>query len=501
MIAADLLRTAPTRPAHPWPRRELTPAGWRTLAGALAASPNVDLLAMWADATMVHALFCNSAVPEILPASVPVADGLYPALSPARPVAAWWERMIHDLWGYRAEGGTDTRPWLDHGLWDRLHPLAPYQGDVPLPPQPAEFLPPPGADLHQMVIGPVQAGIATAGHLRLTCAGETIVRAECRHGHTHKGTLALLRGKSPRNAARFAARLSGDATVAHAIAFARAAEAASIIEPPPRAHALRAVMAELERAANHCNDIASIIAAADFPPLAARLSWHREQIRRAAAISFGHRLMMDCVMPGGVAVDIAPAGPATILEALDRLADEWPHLLRSFDHSAGLADRIEGIGVTDAGWVALCAAPGHVGRAAGRSLDARRAPGYPPYPGLLSEPPTRREGDVRARLRLCLAELAAAPALLRRLLSDLPEGTISEPLPAASGEGYGCAESFRGDCWAWLRLDGGMIAAAFLADPSWRLWPVLEQALAGAALADFPLISRSINASTSGVDL
>lgn len=501
MIAADLLRIAPTHPAHPWPRRELTPAAWRTMAGALAASPAMDLLAMWADSAMVHALFCNRLVPEILPTAVPVTDGLYPALSGFRPVAAWWERMIHDLWGYRAEGGTDPRPWLDHDLWDRQHPLATYQGGLPLPPQPAEFLPVQGTDLHQIMIGPAQSGIASAGQWRLTCAGETIVRAESRHGHTHKGTLALIRGKSPRNAARFAARLSGDATVAHAIAFARAAEAASLIDAPPRAQILRAVMAELERAANHCHDLAATLAAADCQLLAGRLSWHREQILRAASTSFGHRLMMDCVMPGGVAVDIAPAGPAIILEVFDHLAAEWPHLRRSFDHAPGLIDRTEGIGITTGELVALCAAPGHVGQAAGRNLDVRRMPGHPPYPGLPGESPLHHEGDVLARLRSRLAELATAPALLGQLLSSLPDSAISAPLPITSGEAYGCAESFRGDCWAWLRLEGGMIAAAFMADPSWRLVPVLEQALVGAALADFPLISSSINISASGMDL
>ena len=73
-----------------------------------------------------------------------------------------------------------------------------------------------------------------------------------------------MRGKSPRAAARFAARLSGDTTVAHAIAFARAAEAASATEAPPRAAALRAVMAELERIANHLGDFGAIANDAAF---------------------------------------------------------------------------------------------------------------------------------------------------------------------------------------------------------------------------------------------
>ena len=63
-----------------------------------------------------------------------------------------------------------------------------------------------------MVLRWVRSGarLDEAAHLRLSLDGPAIRRAELRLGFTHKGTLALMRGKSPRAAARFAARLSGD---------------------------------------------------------------------------------------------------------------------------------------------------------------------------------------------------------------------------------------------------------------------------------------------------
>jgi Ni,Fe-hydrogenase III large subunit len=64
------------------------------------------------------------------------------------------------------------------------------------------------------------------------------------------------------------------------------------------------------------------------------------------------------------------------------------------------------------------------------------------------------------------------------------------------------AEGFRGECFCWLRLDdGGLIQGAFLRDPSWLHWPLLEAAVRGNIVADFPLINKSINGSYSGVDL
>ena len=48
----------------------------------------------------VHAIFLG-ADGEVLPAAVPVNDGKYPALSPARPSATSFERMIRELWQIR----------------------------------------------------------------------------------------------------------------------------------------------------------------------------------------------------------------------------------------------------------------------------------------------------------------------------------------------------------------------------------------------------------------
>ena len=303
--AADLIRAAPTEPCHPWPRHLLADEPWRAMVAALAEADSPALLALWADPLRVHALLHEPGAWML--ASTAVQDGRYPALSPQRPAACWFERMIRDLWGHTAEGARDQRPWLDHGHWPVTAPLSPHPPARLAPAGPPEFLPVAGEAHHQIPLGPIHGGITEPVHFRISALGETVERLEIRLGWLHKGTLGLMRGKSPRAAARFAARLSGDSTVAHALAFARAAEAACSTEAPPRAAALRAAMAEVERLANHLADCAAIAEAAAFAPLPARLVWHREALLRAAAVAFGHRLMMDAVVPGGVAADIAPA--------------------------------------------------------------------------------------------------------------------------------------------------------------------------------------------------
>jgi Ni,Fe-hydrogenase III large subunit len=501
MSARAIILSAPTQQCAPVPRHVLSGEEWGRFALLLADEPAMELRALWADPAMVHALFLDQSDGALLFASVAVESGLYAALSPSRASAVWYERAIRDLWGHTAADARDLRPLLDHGNWSATPPLAAR----PLPnltaPEPKEFLHAEGPDLHRIPVGPVHAGIIEPGHFRFTAQGETIVRLEARLGYLHKGTLGLLRGKSPRAAARFAARLSGDSTVAYSIAFARAAEAACATAAPPRADALRGVMAELERVANHLGDIGAIVNDAAFPLLQARFVWHREAILRATHIAFGHRLMMDAVIPGGVAVDIAAEGADAIRDALDGLAAEWDQLLAVYDGSSSLADRMLTTGTLSAGLATAFAPGGFIGRASGQPGDARRIPSYPPYDQIDVTVPLRTQGDVDARVRIRMAEVEESARLLRHLLVEIPEGPLAGRLESASGEGIGWAEGFRGDIWHWLRLEGGLISAAFLADPSWRQWPLLEAAVEGNIVADFPLCNKSFNCSYSGVDV
>jgi len=501
MSAAALLRAGATASCQPWPRHELDQTAWGAFCDALVQDQSLDLLAMWADTQLIYALFHDTAGQGFLLASTAVESGLYQALSPARPAASLFERMIRDLFGHNAASGLDPRPWLDHGHWPALTPLSARPIPNLAAPEPFEFLSSDGFETHQIPVGPVHAGIIEPGHFRFTASGETIVRLEIRLGYLHKGILGLVQGKSPRLAARFAARLSGDSTVAHSLAFAHAAEAALGVTPPPRAVHLRAIMGEVERIANHLGDIGGIVMDAGFPLLPARFVWHREALLRATAGAFGHRLMMDAVIPGGVSIDFSDAGADLLLDVLGGIAAELPQLQALYDETASLADRMHETGRVSTALARRFAASGFVGRASGRGFDARCSPGYPPFDQHAMTAPVLEAGDVDARVRIRFAEITASLAMLEAWLSTVPAGAAGVMLPVESGEGLGWAEGFRGDIWHWLRIDSGRISAAFLCDPSWRQWPLLEAAVEGNIVADFPLCNKSFNCSYSGVDL
>ncbi len=284
--------------------------------------------------------------------------------------------------------------------------------------------------MHQIAVGPVHAGIIEPGHFRFTANGETIVRLEERLGYVHKGIEGLLQDAPLEHAAKLAGRVSGDSTVAYGIAFAQAVEAALALKVPQRALFLRALMAELERLANHFGDIGAICNDASFSLMHAHCGALRERVLRAAATCFGHRLMMDGVVPGGTAADIDDRGLSAIRALIEVVRREFPSLVELYDNTASLQDRTVTTGIVKRELVRQYGAGGYIGRASGRSFDARRSPGYAPYGELSFDVPVRSEGDVDARVWIRVREIEQSLALIAQITERLPQGLFPDGVRA-----------------------------------------------------------------------
>jgi Ni,Fe-hydrogenase III large subunit len=487
---------------RPWPRSVVDSAGWSEAVLRLADGL-WTLLGLWAEARAVHMALLDNGDGGIAVASLECPDGRYLSVGQHHAPAIRLERAIQDLFGLEASGLPDTRAWLDHGRWGARHPLG-ARTDAPAAGSRYPFLPAEGEGLHQIPVGPVHAGIIEPGHFRFTANGETVVRLEERLGYVHKGIEGLMAGADPIRGAKLAGRASGDSTVAYGVAFARAAEAALDIEAPPRAQWLRGLMAELERLASHFGDIGAICNDASFSLMHAYCGVLREHVLRTADACFGHRLMRDVVVPGGVNGDIGAAGPAALHALIAEVRRRFPVLVELYDNTASLQDRTVGTGVLKPALARRFGAGGYVGRASGRGFDARRAAAYAPYDDLGFEIPVLEDGDVDARVWIRIREVEQSLALIEQILRRLPAGPIRVDLPAfpEAREGAALVEGFRGDILVWLRLRAdGTIDRCHLRDPSWFQWPLLEAAIEGNIVADFPLCNKSFNCSYSGHDL
>lgn len=499
------LTGAPTAEHHrPWPRIVVNEATWRDLVAHLAGS-DWWLLGLWGEPGQVHMALRDETNAQIAVVTLPCLTGRFPSVAASRPGAIRLERAIRDLFGFVPEGSPDPRPWLDHGRWPVKHPLAANPLPAPesrLTAVDYSFLPVEGEGLHQIPVGPVHAGIIEPGHFRFHANGETVARLEQLLGWVHKGIEKQMQGRTAADAARLTCRVSGDSAVAHSLAFSRAVEAATDTPAPPRAHYLRAVMAELERIANHLGDFGAICNDAAFAFLHTHAGILREQVLRTTAFCFGHRLMFDRVIPGGVSADLDSSGRARLRELIAALGPRFDELVRIYDGKASLQDRTVSTGVVSAGLVHRFGAGGYVARAASRSQDARRSPSYPPYDDFDFSVPVLAEGDVNARVWIRIHEIRESLKLLGGLLDRLPEGPIETPIPQTAGEGMALVEGFRGEILTWVRLDDtGAVARCHPRDPSWFQWPLLEAAIENNIVADFPLCNKSFNGSYSGHDL
>jgi Ni,Fe-hydrogenase III large subunit len=486
-----------------WPRFAVDGAIWRGIGEALREG-KIDLLSEWADVRAVHCALYEPKTRLACVASLPVSGGKAPSLAVFHAPASRLERAISDLFGIALVGHPDSRPWLNHGCWPVQAPLG--SGELPFTPwRPYTFLEASGPSLHHIPVGPVHAGIIEPGHFRFTASGETVVRLEERLGYVHRGVEKLLSGAPIEQAAKIVGRASGDSTVAYSLAFARAVELAVDFAPSTRAVWLRAIMAELERIANHLGDFGAICNDASFSMMHAECGILRELTLRASDQAFGHRLMMDRIVPGGVRADLGRAGIDAILALTRELRNRFPELVELYENTASLKDRTVGTGTVSADLALEYAAGGYVGRASGRTFDTREAVPYPPYDVLPIQVALRQEGDVDARVWVRILEIQNSIGWLESAVQSLPAGEVLTPPMVqrhSTTEATTIVEGFRGDVLCHVRIGvDGRIERCHVRDPSWFQWPLLESAIYGNIVADFPICNKSFNCSYAGHDL
>ncbi len=486
-------------------------AGWIAVAAQVAQARG-RLLSVWGRSGSTGPSVCAAfATAEgLLWAELPLTGGdeRYPDLSDTFACATRMQRSLADLSGLHADHASDRRPWLDHGLWATAAPLAtagaPAGAAAGTWPADYPFVRVEGDGVHEIAVGPVHAGIIEPGHFRFSVVGEKVLRLEQHLGYVHKGIERRFTELAPLQAFRLAGRVSGDSTVAYAWAYAMALESACGTAVPERADWLRALMLERERVANHLGDLGALGNDAALAFGLAQFSRLREDWQRLSQRAFGHRFMMDAVVPGGVAADLSLSLRDEQRRQCDELEREVRRLRHIYDEHAGLQDRFMGTGRVTPELAARLGLAGMAGRASGLAVDLRHDHDWQPYRALQARIATQQGGDVAARVAQRFDELAESLRLIRELCARLPEGGVAAAvqLPGHAVQGAGWVEGWRGEVLVALSLGAeGRIERCHCHDPSWQNWPVLEHAVIGNIVPDFPLINKSFNLSYSGADL
>lgn len=432
-----------------------------------------------------------------------------PSLAGLSFPAGRFEREMHDLYGIVPDGHPLPRRLVRHFHWPRgWHPMLagvggppgrwPDAGDTdgPYPFRAVE-----GPGVYEIPVGPVHAGMIGPGHFRFSVVGETILNLKARLWFTHRGVEQLFAGRDPRDAAGLAARVSGDTTTGHTLAFCLAVEDALGLTVPGPQMRLRAMLLELERLHNHVADIGALCNDAGHGILNVHALRIRERLLRVNDTVTGHRLLRGAIYPGGTTVRALP-DPGE-LAAIG--ADIAEVVTLALDHSV-VRDRFVGTAVLTSRQAADLGTLGYVARASGLRTDARSDH---PLPGIEFPRAARGQaaGDVLARFAVRAEEIQPAITFITEAVRRLDGylGTVPGPClprPGVPRSGVGIAEGWRGTIVHRVEIDAdAALTRVKIADPSFFNWPALPVALAGAIVPDFPLANKSFNLSYPGNDL
>ena len=483
--------------------------------GQYALKQNLRWVAGWAEHAepvfIVNACFEKAGVYVLLRTRINTDNPELPSQATVYPAANRSERHTQDLFGITFTGHPDNRRWIRHQAWGK-HSY-PLRKDFSVQGEPQAVTPPDmnypfikahGAGVYEIPVGPVHAGIIEPGHFRFLAVGELILNLEERLGYVHKGIEKIAEGRTPDSLARLAGRISGDTTVGHCWAACQAMEQAAGITIPPRAVLIRGILAERERVANHlgdmgaiCNDVAFVFAQMQFTRL-------RELWLRTHATVFGHRLLMDRIVPGGVSCDLSETACTLIKQEMLQLKKELSEVMPAIDLNSSLEDRLYTAGYLSPETAAAFGTLGYVGRASGQDYDVRRDAPYSPYDQVMFKVALENKGDIASRFWVRYKEINAALKLIDQFIAQLAEGDILADwqTPPAGSEALGIVEGWRGEITTYVRFDDdNKIARFYPRDPSILNWPALEKLTLNNIVPDFPVCNKSLNGSYSGNDL
>lgn len=420
----------------------------------------------------------------------------YRALTPEIPQVHLFERELCETLGLLPEG----HPWLkpvrfpreNRGPWGQL------------PPGTGPFYRLEGAQIHEVAVGPVHAGVIEPGHFRFQCFGEVVEHLEIVLGYQHRGVEPSFCRLPAKRRLVVVETVAGDSTIAHTLAYCEALEALSQTQVPPRAAALRAVALELERMANHVGDLGALAGDVAFLPTAAYCGRLRGEFLNLTAELCGSRFGRGLVIPGGVRFDLAPEALASLRERLPKLRREVEAAVELMLEQPSVLGRFEGTGRLPADVARTLGVVGVAARASGLQLDSRAQFPAGMYRFLHVPIATASSGDVFARAWVRWLEVRHSLKLLDELLSSLPGGEVRVPMGPLqpSSVAVGLAEGFRGEvCHVAVTDPRGELAAYRIVDPSFHNWPALAYVMRGQDISDFPLCNKSFNLSYCGFDL
>ncbi len=427
-----------------------------------------------------------------------------PSLAAVAPLLSWYEREMADLCGLQFADQPQPDPLvLLPGATVSRPPLVPGGGTtLSYVPEPSTLPEIGGAtrdDVQLLPFGPVRADVLESAQFNFYYIGEAILHYHPQLFFKHRGMEKRFEGITPELGAVLAERVSGVGSVAHALAYCRALEAAANCDVPPRAQWLRVLLAELERVYNHLHYLGHLCHTTTLKVGEAEGKYLEELAKQINCQAIGHRLLRGLVSPGGLRREPQLNGLADVLK---RLRGEFTHYAAMLEASTTHLDRLITTGMLSRKLAFDQGATGPVERASGLDRDLRRDQPYAAYPELPLKVAVREAGDAHARQQIRIAEIENSIELIQVLLERLPGGPLSTRCQPPSGsEGLGWTESPRGSLYYAVHLDGsGRLARVKIKSPSFSNWRVFPFTVHDSNMMDYAINEASFGLTIAGCD-
>ena len=423
------------------------------------------------------------------------AEDELPSLATIWPLLGWYEREMTDLYGVRFIGHPEPAPLVlpattPAPFAERRAATVATGKDV-LPEIRAN-------DLQVLPFGPVRADVLESAGFSFVYVGEHIVHYHPDLFLKHRGMESRFEGLGTDAGVILAERVSAVGTVAHALAYCQAVEAACGCDVPPRARWLRSLLAELERVYNHLHYFGHLANTTTLRVGEAQGKLLEEQAKQINARLTGSRFLRGLLTLGGLRRDLDLGdwlSPA--LEALRAATADYVAMLERSDSHL---DRLITTGHLSARVAFEQGATGPVQRASGIDRDVRRDHPYAAYADLPLEVPVSQQGDAHARAVVRAEELDNSIAMMQRILLLAPKGevrTACAPVPGT--EGLGWTESPRGSLFYAVHLGaGGRLARVKVKSPSFSNWRVFPSTVHDTNMMDYAINEASFGLTIAG---
>lgn len=306
-------------------------------------------------------------------------------------------------------------------------------------------------------IGPQHPALKEPGHFEFGVDGEVVTSATVRLGYAHRGIEKATEARNWTQNMYLLERICGICSHIHAMAYCLGVEALAEVEAPPRAQAIRVLVAELERVHSHLLWLGVAAHEAGFDTLF-MYSWRdRETVMDMLEGLTGNRVNYSANLLGGVKVDMTAALANEIRQGLAFLEERTQHYLDVVTSDELFLRRTRGVGTMTGEQAELLGVVGPTARASGVNRDIRAIAPYSAYTSFPVTPVVEYSGDLEARFVVRLKELFESYRICRTIVDNMPSGDITVRFPRRikAGETITRVEAPRGELFYYIRSSGG----------------------------------------------